>query len=89
MIDHYADDELKARFLPHVLSTGEVELYEGATFLTERQGGSDVGANEVRAIRESDHFRIYGEKYFASNAGQCGVAAVLAGLMGTVRVPKD
>lgn len=36
LIDHYADDE------PHVLSTGEVELYEGATFLTERQGGSDV-----------------------------------------------
>ncbi|MBU5341583.1 acyl-CoA dehydrogenase family protein [Caldifermentibacillus hisashii] len=82
LIDHYADDELKARFLPHVLSTGEVELYEGATFLTERQGGSDVGANEVRAIRESDHFRIYGEKYFASNAGQCGVAAVLARIDG-------
>ncbi|RDY70409.1 isovaleryl-CoA dehydrogenase [Halobacillus trueperi] len=78
LIDHYADEELKAKYLPHVLSTGDVELYEGATFLTERQGGSDVGANEVKAIKEGDHYRIHGEKYFSSNAGACGVAMVLA-----------
>ncbi|WP_343838718.1 acyl-CoA dehydrogenase family protein [Salinibacillus aidingensis] len=78
LIDEYADEDLKRRFLPHVLSTGNEELYEGATFLTERQGGSDVGANEVKAVRDGDHYRLYGEKYFASNSGQCGVAAVLA-----------
>ncbi|MYL49130.1 isovaleryl-CoA dehydrogenase [Halobacillus litoralis] len=78
LIDHYADEELRAKYLPHVISTGEVELYEGATFLTERQGGSDVGANEVKAIKEGAHYRIHGEKYFASNAGACGVAMVLA-----------
>lgn len=84
VIDHYADVELKEKFLPHVLSTGEVELYEGATFLTERQGGSDVGANEVKAVCQNDGtYRIYGEKYFASNAGQCGVAAVLARIEGS------
>ncbi|REJ10148.1 acyl-CoA dehydrogenase family protein [Halobacillus trueperi] len=82
LIDHYADEELKAKYLPHVLSTGDVELYEGATFLTERQGGSDVGANEVKAIKEGDHYRIHGEKYFASNAGACGVAMVLARVEG-------
>ena len=53
-------------------------IYEGATFLTERQGGSDVGANETKAVEEGDHFKLYGEKYFASNAGMCGVAMVLA-----------
>ncbi|QTN00342.1 isovaleryl-CoA dehydrogenase [Sediminibacillus dalangtanensis] len=82
LIDHYADEELKERFLPHVLATGEIELYEGATFLTERQGGSDVGANQVRALETADGYRIYGEKYFASNAGQCGVAMVLARMEG-------
>src|SRR5699024_5222076 len=80
LIDHYASDELKKEFLPHVISTGEVELYEGATFLTERQGGSDVGANEVKAVRNGDYYSITGEKYFASNAGACGVAMVLARL---------
>src|SRR5699024_2792187 len=82
LIDHYASDSLKKEFLPHVLATGGTELYEGATFLTERQGGSDVGANEVKAVNEGDYYRIYGEKYFASNAGACGVAMVLARLDG-------
>jgi len=79
LIDQYGDEELKKKYLPHIISTGETQLYEGATFLTERQGGSDVGANEVKAILdENGNYRIYGEKYFASNAGQCGVAMVLA-----------
>lgn len=78
LLNQYASDEVKERFLPHVLSTGEVPLYEGATFLTERQGGSDVGANETKAVKSGDHFKLFGEKYFASNAGMCGVAMVLA-----------
>ncbi|RPF50376.1 acyl-CoA dehydrogenase family protein [Aquisalibacillus elongatus] len=82
LIDHYADEELKRRFLPHVLSTGDVELYEGATFLTERQGGSDVGANVVEAVEDGGCFRLYGEKYFASNSGMCGVTMVLSRMEG-------
>ena len=82
LIDHYASDELKETYLPHVCSTGDVALYEGATFLTERQGGSDVGQNKVKAIKDGDHYRLYGEKYFASNAGMCDVAMVLARMEG-------
>lgn len=82
LLDHYADADVKARFLPHVCATGDTELFEGATFLTERQGGSDVGANVVRAVRDGDHYRLYGEKYFASNAGMAGVAMVLARIEG-------
>ncbi|MBN8235396.1 acyl-CoA dehydrogenase family protein [Halobacillus kuroshimensis] len=88
LIDHYADDQLKAKYLPHVLSTGEVDLFEGATFLTERQGGSDVGANEVKAVKEGDVYHLYGEKYFASNAGACGVAMVLARVEGAPKGTK-
>lgn len=32
----------------------------------------------MRAVKEEGQYRLYGEKYFASNAGQCGVAMVLA-----------
>ncbi len=78
LLDHYANEEIKKRFMPHVCATGETDLFEGATFLTERQGGSDVGANVVTAVQEAGHYRLYGEKYFASNAGRCGVAMVLA-----------
>jgi acyl-CoA dehydrogenase len=83
LLEHFADEKLKKKYLPHVISTGEVELYEGATFLTERQGGSDVGANAVRAVPCGDHYKLYGEKYFASNAGRCGVATVLARIDGS------
>ena len=82
LLDHYASDELKQRFLPHVCATGDTELYEGATFLTERQGGSDVGANIVKARQDGQHYLMYGEKYFASNVGMCGVAMVLARIEG-------
>ncbi|MBK3497027.1 acyl-CoA dehydrogenase family protein [Viridibacillus sp. YIM B01967] len=82
LLDHYADETLKKLFLTPVCSTGEGPLFEGATFLTERQGGSDVGANVVKAVKDGDHYRLYGEKYFASNAGMCGVAMVLARMEG-------
>ncbi|WP_374702993.1 acyl-CoA dehydrogenase family protein [Peribacillus deserti] len=82
LLDHFADDAVKEKFLKHVCATGDVSLFEGATFLTERQGGSDVGANVVKAVEEGGHFRLYGEKYFASNAGMCGVAMVLARIEG-------
>ncbi|WP_404469721.1 acyl-CoA dehydrogenase family protein [Sutcliffiella horikoshii] len=84
LLEHYADEHVKGKFLPHVISTGEAELFEGATFLTERQGGSDVGANETQAVPHpnKDTYLLTGEKYFASNAGQCGVAMVLARIPG-------
>ena len=85
LLDHYASDEVKKKFLPHVCATGDVELFEGATFLTERQGGSDVGANVVKAVADGENYRLYGEKYFASNAGMAGVAMVLARMEGAQR----
>ncbi|PIQ43026.1 MAG: acyl-CoA dehydrogenase [Gammaproteobacteria bacterium CG11_big_fil_rev_8_21_14_0_20_46_22] len=43
--------------------------YTGAQFLTEIQGGSDVGKNACQAYQdEQGHWRISGEKWFCSNA---------------------
>ena len=36
-------------------------------FLTERQGGSDVGANTTRAVHDGNEWRLHGEKHFCSN----------------------
>lgn len=83
LLDHYANEAVKEKFLPHVCATGDTELFEGATFLTERQGGSDVGANVVKAVADGENYRLFGEKYFASNAGMAGVAMVLARMEGS------
>ena len=52
-------------------------LFEGAMFLTERQGGSDVGANVVEAYEEAGKWKIKGHKWFCSNV-DAEVALILA-----------
>ena len=66
-----ATPDMKERFLGRLLSTDYDHLAHGAQFLTEVQGGSDVGANAVRAEPVKGvpgTWRITGEKWFCSNA---------------------
>ncbi len=63
-----ASDELRERFLPPLLETDYDRAQRGAQFLTERHGGSDVGANRVEAVPDRDAWRLYGEKWFCSVA---------------------
>jgi len=45
------------------------KLFTGAMFLTEKAGGSDVGANMVTATHyKEDYYLLNGEKWFCSNA---------------------
>lgn len=69
LIDLYCNEEDKARLLPHIATDTVEELYTGAMFLTEKAGGSDVGANLVTATHfEGDYYYLNGEKWFCSNA---------------------
>lgn len=61
----------------------------GATWMTEIQGGSDLGANRTVARREGDAYRLYaGDKYFASGAGLADYALVTARPEGAPPGPK-
>ncbi|HEY8243760.1 MAG TPA: acyl-CoA dehydrogenase family protein [Casimicrobiaceae bacterium] len=42
-------------------------VVHAAQFVTEIQGGSDVGANAVEAVPDGDAFRLHGSKWFCSN----------------------
>jgi alkylation response protein AidB-like acyl-CoA dehydrogenase len=64
----HASDELRERFLPPLLETEYDQAQRGAQFLTERHGGSDVGANRVEAVPDGDAWRLSGEKWFCSVA---------------------
>jgi alkylation response protein AidB-like acyl-CoA dehydrogenase len=60
------DPELAARFVPGIADDTGHHLTV-AMFLTEKAGGSDVGANETVAARADDGtWRLTGEKWFAS-----------------------
>ena len=65
----YGSAELQARFLPH-LSRKDDSVWQGATWMTEIKGGSDLGATvETVARPAGDGWLLTGDKYFASNAG--------------------
>jgi alkylation response protein AidB-like acyl-CoA dehydrogenase len=69
LIDLFCDEEDKARLLPHIYTDKAEELYTGAMFLTEKTGGSDVGANiTVATHKEGKTWLLNGEKWFCSNA---------------------
>ncbi len=65
----YGSVELQARFLPQ-LSRKDDSVWQGATWMTEIKGGSDLGtAVETIARPAGDGWLLTGDKYFASNAG--------------------
>ncbi len=65
----FADDSLKEQYLGPLTTTCFEDRLEAAFFLTEVQGGSDVGGNQTAASRDADGtWRVAGEKWFCSNA---------------------
>jgi alkylation response protein AidB-like acyl-CoA dehydrogenase len=68
-LSKYADAETKERFLPNLLRQDET-AWQGATWMTEIKGGSDLGAAvDTIAHPLNGSWRLTGDKYFASNAG--------------------
>lgn len=70
-LSKYGDAELKARFLPHMLQRDDT-VWQGATWMTEIKGGSDLGAaveTVAQKERDGNKWHLTGDKYFASNAG--------------------
>ena len=64
----YASAEQQARFLPQLLRRDD-SVWQGATWMTEVKGGSDLGtAVETIARPAGDSWLLTGEKYFTSNA---------------------
>jgi acyl-CoA dehydrogenase len=65
----YGGVELQSRFLPQ-LTRKDDSVWQGATWMTEIKGGSDLGAAvETIARPAGDRWRLTGEKYFTSNVG--------------------
>src|SRR5437660_11299530 len=63
--------------IEHLISRNPGEAWTSGQWMTERQGGSDVGQHSVIAKRDVDRWRLFGQKFFCSNIG-CEVALALA-----------
>ncbi|WP_138429284.1 acyl-CoA dehydrogenase family protein [Fodinibius saliphilus] len=68
LIEQYADSEDQKRLLRKLGACEGHNLFTGAMFLTEKSGGSDVGANLVEAEQiDGKEYLLNGEKWFCSN----------------------
>jgi alkylation response protein AidB-like acyl-CoA dehydrogenase len=66
-LQHAGGEELKKKYLPRLLDPNYETRFHGAQFLTEIQGGSDVGANACAATlidARENKWLINGEKCF-------------------------
>jgi alkylation response protein AidB-like acyl-CoA dehydrogenase len=77
LIRKFASAELKDYLLPKMLSGELATLWKGTQFMTERAGGSDVGAIETIARLQDGVWRLTGDKWFCSHA-DADVALLLA-----------
>ncbi len=77
-LKRFGSKELVDRYFDRLTSTDMDQLLQGAMFMTEQVGGSDVGSITTRAEAQSDGtWKLTGEKWFCSNA-DAGLAMVLA-----------
>ncbi len=65
MIDRFGGDEVKAKFLPDLVTMDRMASY----CLTEPGSGSDAAALKTTAKLEGDHYVVNGTKQFISGAG--------------------
>jgi acyl-CoA dehydrogenase len=73
MIDCFGGAELKARYLPDLVSMQKIASY----CLTEPGSGSDAAALKTSARLDGDHYIVNGTKQFISGAGYNDVYVVM------------
>ena len=77
VLERYASKPLQQRFLPGLTALTMADLQQGAMFLTEKQGGSDVGLtttiarprrlDQTSATMLQPEWELWGDKWFCSN----------------------
>jgi len=83
MIKRYGSPALKKLLLDRLLSQDPATMLKGTQFMTEKAGGSDVGALETEAERIGmgpdgvERWKLHGQKWFCSHA-DADVAVMLA-----------
>jgi hypothetical protein len=78
LVDAFGSQTTKNHFLPHLRATDYEQYWDGAMFLTERDGGSDLGAStKTRATHvQDDLWVLNGFKWFCSNVDADAIATL-------------
>jgi acyl-CoA dehydrogenase len=69
VLTEFGPADLRRHWVPHLTSRDPARAWTAGQWMTEQQGGSDVGANAVLARRANGGWRLHGRKFFCSNVG--------------------
>lgn len=67
LVERYGDAETRELFAPRLRTNDFDRGWAGSMYLTERAGGSDLGATETTARFDGGVWRLNGFKWFCSN----------------------
>jgi alkylation response protein AidB-like acyl-CoA dehydrogenase len=78
LVASYGSDEVRNHFMPHFTADDYEDFWDGAMFLTERDGGSDLGgATKTKATHvDGDLWVLNGFKWFCSNVDAQAIATL-------------
>ncbi len=85
IVSRYPDSPELKHILRHCREGIDGDFAIGAQYLSEIQGGSDVGANLLEAVEDEEGWRLYGTKFFCS-ATHADYACVTAKPAGSDKV---
>lgn len=77
VLELYAEQGLRERFLPRLVSRDSATFWTSGQWMTERAGGSDVAETATRAVADGSGWRLWGTKWFTS-ATTAEIALTLA-----------
>jgi hypothetical protein len=75
-VARYAEPSVRERVLPHLQSVGFDNAWDGAMFMTEIRGGSDLASSETVATEKNGTWVLNGSKWFCSNVDAAAIATL-------------
>lgn len=68
VLERHGPAWIREQFLPRLTTSRYAEAWDGAMFMTEVKGGSDLASSETQATHAGEHWLLNGSKWFCSNA---------------------
>ncbi len=75
-VERYAPPDVRESVLSHIQSIGFDNSWDGAMFMTEIRGGSDLASSDTVATQKNGSWVLNGSKWFCSNADASAIATL-------------
>ncbi len=76
LVQRFGTEEVKQKFLPRLSAPRFEDAYDGAMFLTEKSGGSDLSTLTTTARQEGERWVLNGSKWFCSNLDAAAIVTL-------------